>query len=52
MPFNLALSAFVYCRAAHSVALHLGYDVKDDPRELQFAAEGIVVFIATDSKVR
>jgi hypothetical protein len=39
LPFNLALSFFLYFRAAQSVALHYGYDVKDDPRELQFAAE-------------
>lgn len=39
VPFNLALSFFLYFRAAQSVALHYGYDVKCDPRELQFAAE-------------
>ena len=39
LPFNLALSFFLYFRAAQSVALHYGYDVKHDPRELQFAAE-------------
>ncbi len=39
LPFNLALSFFLYFRAAQSVALHYGYDVKNDPRELQFAAE-------------
>src|SRR6202035_1190443 len=26
-------------RAAQGIALHYGYDVKEDPRELQFAAE-------------
>ena len=39
LPFNLALSFFLYFRATQSVALHYGYDVKHDPRELQFAAE-------------
>lgn len=39
LPFNLALSFFLYFRATQSVALHYGYDVKEDPRELQFAAE-------------
>jgi hypothetical protein len=39
LPFNLALSFFLYFRAAQSVALHYGYDVKNDPRELQIAAE-------------
>ena len=39
LPFNLALSFFLYFRATQSVALHYGYDVKDDPLELQFAAE-------------
>jgi len=39
LPFNLALSFFLYFRAAQNIALHYGYDVKGDPRELQFAAE-------------
>ena len=39
VPFSLALSFFLYFRAAQSIALHYGYDVKHDPRELQFAAE-------------
>ena len=39
LPFSLALGFFLYFRAAQSVALHYGYDVKHDPRELQFAAE-------------
>lgn len=39
VPFNLALSFFLYFRAVQSVALHYGYDVKADPRELQIAAE-------------
>ncbi len=39
IPFNLVLSFFLYFRAAQSIALHYGYDVKEDPRELQIAAE-------------
>jgi hypothetical protein len=39
LPLNLALSFFLYFRAAQNIALHYGYDVKGDPRELQFAAE-------------
>ncbi len=39
LPFNLALSFFLYFRAAQGIALHYGYDVQDDPSELQFAAE-------------
>lgn len=39
VPFNIALSFFLYFRATQSVALHYGYDVHNDPSELQFAAD-------------
>jgi len=39
LPFNLALSFLLYFRAAQSIALHYGYDVIHDPRELQIASE-------------
>ena len=39
VPFNLALSFLLYFRATQSTALYYGYDVRNDPHELQFAAE-------------
>lgn len=39
IPFNLALSTFLYYRAVQSIALFYGYDVKNDPAELQIASE-------------
>jgi hypothetical protein len=39
MPFNLALSFFLYFRATQAVALTYGYNVRNDPRELQIASE-------------
>ena len=38
IPFNLALSMLLYYRAVQNVALMYGYDVKDDPRELDIAS--------------
>ena len=39
LPFNLALSLLLYFRAAQSSALYWGYDVVNDPAELQIASE-------------
>ena len=39
IPFNFVLSFFIFFRATQSIALHYGFDVKEDPRELQIAAE-------------
>ena len=39
IPFNLALSTFLFYRAVQSVALFYGYDVKNDPAELSIASE-------------
>lgn len=39
LPFNLVLSIFLYYRAVQSVAMYYGYDVKDDPAELEIASE-------------
>lgn len=39
LPFNLVLSIFLYYRAVQSVAMFYGYDVKDDPAELEIAGE-------------
>lgn len=38
VPFNLAYTSFLYFRSVQSIALYYGYDVKDDPRELEFAS--------------
>lgn len=39
IPFNLALSTFLYFRAVQSVAMFYGYDVKNDPAEMAIAGE-------------
>ncbi len=38
VPFNIALSFFLYFRAVQGIALYYGYDVKRDPSELEFAS--------------
>lgn len=38
LPFNLAYTSLMYFRSVQSVALYYGYDVKGDPRELEFAS--------------
>ena len=39
LPFNLVLSTFLFYRAVQSIALFYGYDIKNDPAELQIASE-------------
>ena len=39
MPFNIALSMFLYFRAVQSVAMMYGYDVKNDSAELSLAGD-------------
>lgn len=39
LPFNLAASTFLFYRAVQSTALFYGYDIKNDPAELQIASE-------------
>ncbi len=48
IPFNLVLSTFLFYRAVQSVALFYGYDIKNDPAELQIASE--VFIYATNPK--
>jgi hypothetical protein len=48
IPFNLALSFLLYFRATQSTALYYGYDVRDDPRELQFASEVTLTSLEPD----
>ncbi len=39
LPFNIVLSTFLYYRVVQNIAMHYGYDVKNDPAELEFAGE-------------
>lgn len=39
LPFNLVASTFLFYRAVQSTALYYGYDIKNDPTELQIASE-------------
>lgn len=39
IPFNIALSTFIYYRAVQAIALMYGYDVKNIPEELIIASE-------------
>ena len=39
LPFNLAASTFLFYRAVQSTAMFYGYDIKNDPAELQIASE-------------
>lgn len=38
VPFNLAITFLMYYRTVQSIAIHYGYDVIDDPRELEIAS--------------
>lgn len=39
IPFNLVLSTFLFYRAVQSIALFYGYDIKNDPIELEISSE-------------
>lgn len=39
IPFNLVLSTFLYFRAVQSIAMHYGYNVKEDASELVIAGD-------------
>lgn len=39
IPFNLVLSNFLYFRAVQTIALSYGYDVKNNPSELEIAGQ-------------
>lgn len=39
IPFNLVLSTFLYFRAVQAIALSYGYDVKNNPAELEIAGQ-------------
>lgn len=38
LPLNIAISMFLYFRAVQNVALYYGYDVKEEPEEMEIAA--------------
>lgn len=38
IPANIVLSTFLYFRAVQNIALYYGYDIKNDPSELQIAS--------------
>jgi hypothetical protein len=46
IPFNLAISFFLYFRATQNIALHYGYDIQNDPRELEIASEVTMTSLA------
>ena len=39
IPFNLVLSTFLFYRAVQSIAMFYGYNVKEDPSELEIAGD-------------
>lgn len=38
IPANIVMCTFLFFRAVQNIALHYGYDVKDDPNELEIAS--------------
>lgn len=49
LPFNIALSLFLFFRAVQNIALYYGYDVKDDPRELEFASSVVMICLSPNT---
>lgn len=39
LPFNIVFSTFLYFRAVQSIAIHYGYDIKNDNSELVIASQ-------------
>lgn len=50
IPFNLVLSTFLYYRAVQTVAMHYGFDVKNDAEELAIAGEVLVNALSPSGK--
>ncbi len=42
IPFNIALSFFIYFRTVQSIAMYYGYDVKNDDSELKIASQVLI----------
>jgi hypothetical protein len=49
IPFNFALSTFLYFRAVQNIAMMYGYDIKEDPRELEIASSVTMTCLFPDS---
>lgn len=50
VPFNIALSFLLYFRAVQSIALYYGYDIKDNPSELEIAASIAILSLAPNTE--
>jgi ribosomal 50S subunit-associated protein YjgA (DUF615 family) len=50
LPFNIVLSTFLYYRAVQSVAMHYGYDIKNDSAELVIASNVFMSALNPESK--
>lgn len=50
LPFNLTLSFFLFFRAVQNIALYYGYDVNDDPRELEFASSVVMACFSPNAE--
>jgi hypothetical protein len=50
LPFNIALSFFLFFRAVQNIAVYYGYDVKDDPRELEFASSVVMACFSPNAE--
>ena len=42
IPFNIALSFFIYFRTVQAIAMYYGYDVKNDDSELKIASQVLI----------
>jgi hypothetical protein len=51
VPFNLAFTFLMYYRTVQSIALYYGYDVVDDPRELEFASSVTITCLSPTQQV-
>jgi hypothetical protein len=52
IPFSLALGMLLYFRIVQNIALHYGYDVKDDPREMEIASAITMGCLAPNPKTQ
>lgn len=50
LPFNIVLSTFLYYRAVQSIALHYGYDIKNDASELVIASDVFMSALSPEGK--
>lgn len=50
LPFNIVLSTFLFYRAVQSIALHYGYDIKNDASELVIASDVFMSALSPENK--